>query len=74
MNTITDLCDTALQTKPPPSINNSIDRKDCSSTATLALATPLVGTDDGAVGHAWVNVHGQSSQNEDVTLTVACET
>ncbi|UIN27836.1 hypothetical protein [Xylella fastidiosa] len=30
-----------MQTKPPPSINNLIDRKDCSSTATLAQAAVI---------------------------------
>ncbi|HHW4674029.1 MAG TPA: hypothetical protein ACQGQW_02350 [Xylella fastidiosa subsp. pauca] len=83
MNTIQDLCDAALQTKPAPSIDNLTCVTECSSnTACLAQATVipfpwlrrLWERMTAFYGHAWVNVHGQSAQDEEGALTVAGET
>ncbi|WP_174856297.1 hypothetical protein, partial [Xylella fastidiosa] len=83
MNTIQDLCDSALQIKPAPSIDNLTCVTDRSSnTASLAQATVipfpwlrrLWERMTAFYGHAWVNVHGQSAQDEEGALTVAGET
>lgn len=83
MNTIQDLCDSALQTKHAPSIDNLTCVTDRSSnTASLAQATVipfpwlrrLWERMTAFYGHAWVNVHGQSAQDEEGALTVAGET
>ncbi len=72
-----------MQTKPAPSIDNLTCVTDRSSNAaSLAQATVipfpwlrrLWERMTAFYGHAWVNVHGQSAQDEEGTLTVAGET
>jgi hypothetical protein len=72
-----------LQIKPAPSIDNLTCVTDRSSnTASLAQATVipfpwlrrLWERMTAFYGHAWVNVHGQSAQDEEGALTVAGET